>query len=52
VRFFSLERPSAVFINPAFAYPIIRDKGAYFTKKWPPISLADSAALVNLVSFL
>jgi len=39
--------PSVVFINPAFAYPIIRHKGAFYTKKWPPLSLAYDAAIME-----
>jgi len=40
-------RPDAAFVNPAFAYPIIKDKGVFYTKKWPPLSLAYGAALME-----
>jgi anaerobic magnesium-protoporphyrin IX monomethyl ester cyclase len=40
------KRPDAVFINPAFGFPIVKDKGLFYTKQWPPLSLAYSAALM------
>ena len=40
-------RPDVVFVNPAFAYPIIKDRGAFYTKKWPPLSLAYGAAIME-----
>jgi radical SAM superfamily enzyme YgiQ (UPF0313 family) len=43
----SRERIDSAFINPAFAYPIIKDKGIFYTKKWPPLSLAYCAALME-----
>jgi anaerobic magnesium-protoporphyrin IX monomethyl ester cyclase len=39
--------PDAVFVNPAFAYPIIKDRGVFYTKKWPPLSLAYGAAIME-----
>jgi anaerobic magnesium-protoporphyrin IX monomethyl ester cyclase len=43
----SAEYVDAIFINPAFAYPIIKNKGVFYTKKWPPLSLAYGAALME-----
>ena len=40
-------RPDVVFVNPAFAYPIIKDNGVFYTKKWPNLSLAYAAALAE-----
>lgn len=37
----------AVFINPSFGYPVIKDKGLYYTKMWPPLSLAYGAAIME-----
>ena len=39
------ERIDSAFVNPAFVYPIIKDKGVFYTKKWPPLSLAYCAAI-------
>jgi len=41
------ERADVAFINPAFAYPIIKDRGIFYTKIWPPLSLAYGAALME-----
>jgi anaerobic magnesium-protoporphyrin IX monomethyl ester cyclase len=39
--------PDAVFVNPAFDYPIIKDKGVFYTKKWPNLSLAYCASIAE-----
>ena len=41
------ERLDAVFVNPSFGYPIIKDKGLFYTKMWPPLSLAYCAAIME-----
>ena len=43
----TIGRADAAFVNPAFAYPIIKDRGVFYTKKWPPLSLAYGAALME-----
>jgi len=37
----------AAFINPSFGYPIIKEKGLFYTKMWPPLSLAYCAAIME-----
>jgi len=40
-------RCDAVFINPSFGYPVIKDKGLFYTKMCPPLSLAYGAAIME-----
>jgi anaerobic magnesium-protoporphyrin IX monomethyl ester cyclase len=40
-------RLDAAFINPSFGYPIIKEKGLFYTKMWPPLSLAYCAAIME-----
>ena len=37
----------AALINPSFGYPIIKEKGLFYTKMWPPLSLAYCAAILE-----
>ncbi len=37
----------AAFINPSFGYPILREKGLFYMKIWPPLSLAYCAAIME-----
>jgi anaerobic magnesium-protoporphyrin IX monomethyl ester cyclase len=41
------EDADTVFINPAFDYPIVKNRGVFYTKKWPPLSLAYGAAILE-----